>query len=170
MRQEKQYLQNALLEPIEKHSAFVIMTYERIPANTMNQFRRTMASKGGAVKMTRKRVLMKAFQSAGVEFPLDSVDGHVGVVFSGEDPIEGVKTAFQFCTESGKNAAIIGGRLDGKVYNGQDVETLSKLPGKDEMRAQLLAVLEAPLSQTLATMEALLSSVMYCLDNKSKQE
>jgi large subunit ribosomal protein L10 len=33
-----------------------------------------------------------------------------------------------------------------------------------------LAVLEAPLSQTLAVMEALLSSVVYCLDNKAKQD
>lgn len=170
MRHEKQYLQDEVVEPIKKHSAFVIMTYERIPANTVNQFRRNIASLGGTVKMTRKRILMKAFQTAGIEFPLDSVDGHVGVVFSGQDPIEGVKAAFQFCTESGKNASIVGGHLDGKVYNGQDVETLSKLPGKDEMRAQLLATLEAPLSQTLAVMEALLTSVVYCLDNKSKQE
>ena len=51
-----------------------------------------------------------------------------------------------------------------------DVERLSKLPSKDEMRAQFLSVLEAPMSQTLAVMEALLTSVPYCLDNKCKQE
>ena len=50
-----------------------------------------------------------------------------------------------------------------------DVESLSKLPGKDEMRAQLLAYLEAPMAQTLAVMDALLTSVVYCLENKSKQ-
>ena len=41
-------------------------------------------------------------------------------------------------------------------YNGADVKTLSELPSKDEMRAQLLATLEAPLSQTLSVMEALI--------------
>jgi large subunit ribosomal protein L10 len=170
MRQEKQYLQDALVEPIDKHSAFVLMNYARIPANTVNQFRRNMASMGGSVKMTRKRILEKAFQTAGIKFSLDQFPGHVGIIFSGEDPIEGVKAACQFCTEAGKNAAIIGGRIDGKVYSGADVETLSKLPGKDEMRAQLLATLEAPMSQTLAVMEAVLTSVVYCLDNKCKQE
>jgi large subunit ribosomal protein L10 len=170
MRQEKQYLQDAIVEPINKHSAFVIMNYAKIPANTVNQFRRDVASFGGTVKMTRKRILMKAFQAAGIEFSFDQFPGHIGIVFSGEDPIEGVKAAFQFCTESGKNASIIGGRIDGKVYNGQDVETLSKLPSKEEMRSQFLATLEAPMAQTLAVMEAILSSVVYCLDNKCKQE
>lgn len=171
MRQEKQYLQDAIVEPMDKHGAFVIMNYARIPANTMNQFRRDIASLGGKVKMTRKRILAKAFKTAGIEFMLEEIPGHVGVVFSGADPIEGIKAAFQFCTEAGgKNARILAGRIEGKVYSGQDVETLSKLPGKDEMRAQLLATLEAPMSQTLAVMEALVSSVVYCLDNKCKQE
>lgn len=170
MRQEKQYLQDAIVDPMGKHSAFVIMNYARIPTNTINQFRRDIATLGGAVKMTRKRILTKAFQTAGVEFSLDQLPGHVSVVFSGEDPIEGVKAAFKFCNEAGKNASVLCGRIDGKVYDGKDIETLSKLPGKDEMRAQFLATLEAPMAETLAVMEAILSSVVYCLDNKCKQE
>ncbi len=69
-----------------------------------------------------------------------------------------------------KHVEVVGGRFEGKMYTGADVEKLSNLPSKDEMRAQFLSVLEAPMSQTLAVMEALLTSVVYCLDNKSKQE
>ena len=46
---------------------------------------------------------------------------------------------------------------------------LSLTASKDEMRAQFLGLLEAPLAQTLAVMDAVLSSVVYCLDNKSKE-
>lgn len=171
MRQEKQYLQDAIVEPLERHPAFVIMSYAAVPANTLNQFRREIASRGGRVRMARKRILMKAFEKAGIELSLEQLPGHIGIVFSGEDPIDGIKAVSQFCTEAGgKNVSILAGRIEGKVYNGQDITALSKLPGKDEMRAQLLATLEAPMAQTLAVMEALLSSVVYCLDNKCKQE
>lgn len=170
MRQEKQYLHDAMVQPMEKHGAFVIMNYQGIAANTVNQFRRDVASLGGAVKMTPKRILMKAFETAGVDFSLDQFPGHIGIIFSGSDAIEGIKLAFKFCGEAGKKASIIGGRVEGKVYSGQDVEILSKLPGKNELRAQFLATLEAPMSQTLAVMEALISSVIYCLDNKCKLE
>ena len=43
---------------------------------------------------------------------------------------------------------------------------MSKLPSKDEMRAQFLGTLEAPMAQTLAVMDALLTSVVHCLNNK----
>jgi large subunit ribosomal protein L10 len=54
------------------------------------------------------------------------------------------------------------------MCSASDVEQISKLPGKDEMRSQFLGTLEAPLAQTLSVLEALLTSVMYCLENKSQ--
>ena len=56
-----------------------------------------------------------------------------------------------------------------KIY-AADVEKLSKLPGKDEMRAQLLATFEAPMAQTVAVMQSALCCVLYCLENKAKKE
>ena len=168
MRREKQYLLDAVKGPIDRHGAFVFIKYAGIPANTVNQFRREEAALGGDVLMMRKRIVLKALASSGIEVDMSQFPGHLGIVFSGSDPIETTKLVFQFSKQTEKAATVIGGRIDGKMYNGQDVETLSKLPGKDEMRAQLLATFEAPMSQTLAVMEALLSSVVYCLDNKSK--
>ena len=64
----------------------------------------------------------------------------------------------------------MGGRFEGRMYAADQMVKLSTLPSKDEMRAQLLATLEAPMAQTLAVMEAVLSSVVYCLQNKSEQQ
>jgi large subunit ribosomal protein L10 len=36
------------------------------------------------------------------------------------------------------------------------------------MRAQLLGTFEAPMSQTLAVVEAILCSVLHCLENKAQ--
>lgn len=170
MREEKQYLLDEITEPLTSCNAFVIMKYAGVPANAVNQFRREVATLGGAVKMMRKRIFVKACATAGIEVNLEQLPGHIGIVFSGKDPLETTKLVFKFSQDTEKAVEIIGGHIEGKLYNGKDVETLSKLPSKDEMRAQLLATLEAPMSQTLAVMEALLSSVVYCIDNKCKQE
>lgn len=169
MKQEKQYLLDEVTEPIAKRGSFVILSYERVKANALNGFRREIASLGGEVKMMRKTILMKAFSTSGIEVTADALPGHVGIVFSGEDSIETLKRTFAFSSGTDRGAKVIGGHIDGKLYNARDVQVLSTLPGKDEMRAQLLATFAAPLSQTLAVMDAVLSSVIYCLDNKSKE-
>lgn len=170
MRQEKQLLLDEIKEQIDRHGSFVIMRYQGLSANTANDFRRQIAKLGGNIEVVRKRILLKAAEAAGVKLDLKALPGHIGLVLAGKDPIETTKAVFRFSQDNDKTVEVIGGRFEGLIYTGEQVEALSKLPGKDEMRAQLLAVFEAPMAQTLAVMNALLTSVVYCLDNKSKQE
>lgn len=170
MREEKELLKQEIKEKIERFDSFVIMQHIGLSANAANDFRREMGKIGGNLEMVRKRVLMKAAQDAGLQLDLSSLPGHIGIVFFGEDPIESTKTVFKFSQEREKVIQVIGGRFDGQLLTGDDVQRLSTLPGKDDMRAQFLSILEAPLSQTLAAIEALLASVPYCLDNKGKEE
>lgn len=169
MRQEKQLLLDEIKGQMDKHGTFVIMSYQKVTANLANQFRNEIAKLGGNVEVVRKRLLIKAADAAGLKLDLEALPGHIGLVLAGKDPIETTKAVFRFSQDNDKALEIVGGRFEGLYYSGKQVEMLSKLPGKDEMRAQLLATLEAPMSQTLAVMEALLSSVVYCLDNKTKE-
>lgn len=170
MREEKQLLKQEILDKIIKHPAFVIMQYAGLTANAANDFRREVRKMGGDVEIVRKRVLVKAAEDAGLNLDFAVLDGHVGLVFLGGDPIETTKFVFKFSKEREKVITVLGGRIEGQLYPGSDVERLSQLPSKNEMRAQFLGLLEAPMSQTLAVMEALLTSVAHCLENKCKKE
>ena len=170
MRQEKQLLLDEVGWQIKKSGSFVIMRYLGLTANKANDFRGSIAKQGGAVEVVRKRLLIKAAQTAGIDLDLNTLEGHIGLVFAGKDPLETAKTVFKFSEENDKAVKVIGGRFEGQLYNAADMEMLSKLPSKDEMRAQLLSVLEAPMSHTLSVMDAVLASVVYCLDNKAKKE
>jgi large subunit ribosomal protein L10 len=170
MRQEKQLLLNEIQGQIEDFDSFVVMRYLSLSANKANSFRREVAKLGGNVEVMRKRVLIKAAEGAGISLNLKDLPGHIGLVYAGKDPIEITKLVFKFSQENDKSIEVVGGRFEGQLYSGADVEKLSKLPSKNEMRAQLLSVFEAPMAQTLAVMEALLASVVYCLDNKTQLE
>lgn len=170
MREEKQLLKQEIFEKIVRYPSFVVMQYTGLTANAANDFRRELRKMGGDVEVVRKRVLLKAAEDAGVSLDFASLDGHIGLVFFGDDPIESTKFVFKFSQERGKSIQVLGGRFEGLLYPGSDVEKLSQLPSKDEMRAQFLGLLEAPMSQTLAVMEALLTSVAHCLENKCKKE
>ena len=169
MRQEKHFLLDEVKGQIDKaNGSFVIMQYVGLTANKANEFRRQVRKLGGNVEVMRKRILKKAAAESGIELDITSLEGHIGVVYVSEDPIEMTKLVIKFGQENNKMVNVIGGRFDGQLYHAQDVEKLSKLPGRDGMRAELLGLFEAPMAQTLAVIEALLSSVVYCLDNKCK--
>lgn len=170
MRQEKQLLLDEVKQQIQQSDSFLIMSYSGLKAGAAEEFRRNIAKLGGNVEMVRKRLLVRAANESGIKLDLAALPGHIGIVFGGDDPIETTKSVFKFSQEIGQGITVIGGRFDGQQYSGADVELLSKLPGQPEMRAQFLGLLEAPMAQTLAVMDAILSSVVYCLDNKSQQE
>lgn len=170
MIHEKQYLLNEIKDQIKKCGTFVVMRYTGLSANKANELRRGVAKFGGHVEVMRKRVLIKAAEEAGITLNLDMLPGHIGLVYASHDPVEMTKFVFKFRQDNDNVVDVVGGRFEGQLFGAEDVEKLSKLPGKDEMRAQLLGTFEAPMAQTLAVMDALIASVVYCLDNKCQLE
>jgi len=170
MKQEKQLLIDEVQELVEQHSSFILVQYKGFKANVAHNFRRAIKKTGGEVQMARKRVLTKSIQPMGVSISSDALPGHITLVLTGKDPIETTKALFQFGKENDRTITVCAGQLYGQLYSAADVERLSQLPDRDGMRAQLLATFEAPLSHTIAVMEAILCSVMHCLENKSKQQ
>lgn len=170
MRHEKQLLLDEIKDQINQFDSFLIVKYLRFSANKANDLRRELAKLDGIYEVVRKRVLIKAADDAGIKLDISALPGHIGLISGGRDPFEVTKSVFKFSQENEKVVEVIGGRFEGLLYNAEQVEMLSKLPSKDEMRAQFLSVLEAPMAQTLAVMDALLTSVMHCLENKATQD
>lgn len=169
MREEKSLLLDEVKEQIDQFSNFTIVQYFKVNANKMSELRNEVAKLGGDVQVIRKRILVKAAAASGIEISLTDLPGHIGLIYSGNDAVETTKFVFEFGKSSGDALKVLGGRLDGQLYNATDVEAISKLPGKDEMRAQLLATLEAPMSHTVSVINAILTAVPYVLENKSKE-
>lgn len=167
MRQEKTLLLNEIKDKIDGSKAFVVARYTSLTPNKAADFRMGVAKTGGSIEVVKKRMLIKAAQVSGFELDRNDLKGHIGVIFADSDPVQTTKVVYKFREENEGILEVIGGRFEGKLYSAKDVELISKLPSQDEMRAQLLSVFEAPMSQTLAAVEALLCSVLYCLDNKS---
>jgi len=169
MRKDKQLLLDEVKGQIDQYGSFVIMSYKSLKANKAHEFRRGIAALGGDVEVMRKRILCKAAEAAGITLEGIDLKGHIGLVYAGTEALEAAKYLIKFSQENDKAIEVVGGRFDGQVYNGADVAALSQLPSKNEMRAQLLGLFEAPMAQTLAVMDALLTSVIHCLKNKSDE-
>lgn len=169
MRQEKQLLLDEIREKIDRSNGFLLTKYQAMDANRIADFRSILRKARSDFEVVRKRVLIKAASASGIDLVRQGLDGHVGVLFVEEDLLQATKLLLQFAGEHEGAVEILGGKFEGALYDAAQMKVLSKLPAKDEMRAQLLSVLEAPLSGTIAAMQSLLTSVIYCLENKTQQ-
>ncbi len=168
MRAEKKLLLDEIKEKIEKSNSMILTSYENVTAQDSWNIRNTLSKNESEYEVVKKRVFIKAAKECGFELNLDELKGHVGVVFISGDPMVSTKSVYEF-TDDGKLQVLLG-QLEGKSYSSKEMEELSKLPSKDEMRAQFLSLLEAPMTQTVSVMDSLLTSVIYAIEEKKKLE
>lgn len=170
MRAEKQFLLDEIRNKIGKAKACLFTRYQGMDPNMASNLRIQLSKIGGGFTVVSKRLLMKAASEEGVALNREMLKGHVGIVVANEDPIQTTKAIFQFSKENEEALEVLGGHLEGRLYSAEDVKAISKLPPENEMRAQLLGLFEAPMAQTLSVMEAIMTSLLYCLENKCEKE
>jgi len=170
MRKEKQLLLDDIKDKIDESNAFILTRYNSMTPDLSAEFRNTLRESGGSYSVVKKRVLIKAAEAGGVTLDLSELQGHIAVVFAGEDPIPTTKALYAFAKNKEKTLEVLAGQFEGRLCKAEDVKAISQLPTKDEMRSQFIGLLEAPMTQTLSVMEALLTGVMHCLENKSQKE
>jgi large subunit ribosomal protein L10 len=170
MREEKQLLLDEIRDKIDGSTALVLTRYKKLSPDLSADFRKSLRDSGGSFSVVKKRVFLKAAEDGGVTLDPSMLEGHIGVIFAHEDPITTTKALFAFAKENEEIFEVLAGQFEGRLCNAEDVKAISQLPSQDEMRAQFIGLLEAPMSQTLSVMEALLTSILHCLENKSEQE
>lgn len=170
MLAEKELFLEEVKGKVDPSIGFVLASYRGINANTFAGFRNRLVEVGGDFFVIKKRVFVKAAKDLDLQYEVSELEGHVGLAFSKENFLGMTKALYGFKKENDGSLSILGGHFEGKKCSSQAIEQISKLPSQNEMRAQFLGLLEAPMTQTLGVLQALLSSVIYCLDNKAKKE
>ncbi|MEL7432207.1 MAG: 50S ribosomal protein L10 [Chlamydiota bacterium] len=168
MRQEKQLLLDEIKEKIDASKAFIVTQYDSVTPNLSWEFRERLRKNDAEFEIVKKRIFQKAVQACGIEMVLEA-KGNIGVVFINEELIDGTKAFCTFNKDQGDLFTILSAKYEQEIYSPSDVQALSKLPSKEQMRAQFIGLLEAPMAQTLSTIDALLTSVVHCLENKSQE-
>jgi large subunit ribosomal protein L10 len=168
MREEKQLLLEQIQGNLDTSNALILTRYSGLTPDLSDNLRRMLSESGSSYFVVPKRVFIKAAANAGIKLEREQLQGNIGVVFAKEDIISPTKVVFKFSKENNGTLEVLSGIFEGNLRSAADVKAISELPLQDEMRAQLLGLFEAPMAQILSVMEALLTSVIYCLDNKAQ--
>jgi len=170
MRREKQFLLDEIKEQLEGSSTFLLTSYQRMDPNLTSEFRLSIFETGGLFKVVKKRVFLRAVAELGISVDTETLKGHIGIVYTGKDTVATTKVIYKFTTDHKGLIEVLGGMFEGKLCSPKDFNEISKLPSQEQMRAEFLGLLEAPMSGTVGAIEALLGGVVSCIDQKAQKE
>jgi large subunit ribosomal protein L10 len=126
-------------------------------------------------RVVKNNLIRQALKGTGLE-GVEALDatlvGMTGVAWSFEDPSAAAKVIKQFRKEDPEHEKleVKAGILDNDILSADAVEnTLATMPGKDELRATLLAQLMAPAQSFVRQIQAPLQNLVYALEARRKQ-
>src|SRR5579863_8489552 len=156
----------------DKMTAAVFLDYKGMTVEHVTTLRAEFRKAGVEYKVCKNTLVKHALKDASYKQKLDDVlVGMTGIAWSYEDPSAAAKVVKAFRKDpAGDKLQIKAGLVEGSVLDAKGVEDqLATMPGKNELRAMLLATLQAPLQSFVALLAAPTQNFVYLLSAKEKQ-
>lgn len=146
MRPEKQYFVEQTGSHLDRSDFCVLTDYSRITVAETEDLRSRLAPHGAEFHVIKNRILRVAAEQRKIEGLDDILGGQLAIVSGGDAIADVIKVLEKFFDEKDK-VEIKGGVLSKKAINADQVKELKSLPSRDQMRAQLLSILNTPGTQ-----------------------
>jgi len=154
----------------DKMTAAVLLDFKGMKVESATKLRAEFRKAGIEYKVVKNTLVKHAIKDTSYGGKLDKVlVGMTGIAWSYEDPSAAAKIVKAYRKEDEK-LQIKAGLIEGSVLDGKAVEDqLATMPGKDELRAMLLATFQAPLQQFVALLQAPTQNLVYVLAAKERE-
>ena len=139
-----------LASELSTSTTAIIGTFSKLTVAKDYQLRKVIREAGGKYRVVKNKLAAVSGTGTQVEAALKGLKGVNSVAFTVGDPVALAKV---FAKWAGENAAEFQfklGIIDGKLLDVNDVKALATMPGREELFAKLLFLINSP-AQRLAT-------------------
>jgi large subunit ribosomal protein L10 len=148
-RQKKAEKVEQLAKELEQSTSAIIGTFSKLTVAQDFELRKTVRNAGGRYRVLKNKLAGRAAQGTKIEAALQGLKGVSSVAYTSGDPVALAKALSTWVTENAEFTFKLG-IVDGKVINVEEVKALATMPGREEIFAKLLFLINSP-AQRLAT-------------------
>lgn len=142
-RQQKSDQVDWMSQVLNDNEVLVVMQNAGLTVAAVSELRNQMREAGGGVKVVKNRLAKIALKDVdGGESAAALFVGPTVIAYSA-DPVTAPKVVVNFAKENDK-LEIQGGLFGGETLGAKGIDSLSKLPSREEIIAQISASLTAP--------------------------
>ena len=167
---EKNGRTEAIGTKLKQAKMALVTEYRGLTVAQMTRLRRELRAVSGEYKVVKNTLVRRALKETAYQELSKHLQGPTGWVLSYEDPVALSKVLVKFIDDHAK-LTIKGGMLEGQALDAVQVKELAKMPGKGEILAKLLALMQAPAVQLLRLVQEPGARVVRLIDGirKSKE-
>ena len=152
-RSEKQVVIEEVSALAAKAQTLVMAEYRGITVAALTQLRVAARSQGVSLSVLKNTLARRAVAGTGFVAGIDHMTGPLVYGFSG-DAVAAAKVVADFAKTNDK-MVIRGGVYAGKALDANGVKQLASIPTKEVLLAQLLGLMQSPISRTARVLAAL---------------
>ncbi len=170
MRPEKKLIVDDVQKQIDGSPFLLLTDYTGLTVDHFTDLRKRLGDAGAECHVVRNSMLSRAIEAAGLEKPNGALAGMTAMVV-GNDTAEITaiaKILKNFAKDTERSSVKIGYMGQEKIDSDQ-VMALADLPGKDELRAKLVGLLQSPARQVAVVLAAPARQIAQVLKAKSEQ-
>ena len=145
MRIEKVAILNEVTARVKDSDYCFILNYGGVDVVKIGAFRTALKGHDSRLLIVKNTFLAKAAKEKGWPDDVQAMLTGPTAIVTGKGEVTAVaKDVMDFVNGSDGRASVKGADYDGKIVDAAMVEALSKVPGKDQLRATLLMLLKEP--------------------------
>ncbi len=152
-RSEKEAVISDVTSLAAKAQTLVIAEYRGITVADMTKLRVAARSNGVNLSVLKNTLARRAVVGSAFEIVADQMSGPLIYSFS-EDAVAAAKVVAEFAKTNDK-LVIRAGAYGGKALDVNGVKQLASIPSKEVLLAQLLGLMQSPISRTARVLAAL---------------
>jgi large subunit ribosomal protein L10 len=141
-REQKSQYVNNLKDVISNNPGILVYHYEGITVKDLEKLRSKMRESGGFLKITKNRITKIALKGSRAEKIEKFFQGPTAIACS-KDPISLAKALVDF-SKLNQKLKILGGLMDEKILEPNDIMHIATLPTLSEARAKIVGILATP--------------------------
>lgn len=152
LRSEKKTFVSDLEEIYQASNSVIITHYHGLTVSQLTALRRSLKENGASFKVVKNTLSKIAASNAKVQYDPEMFSGPTAIAYS-EDPVAAAKGVVEFA-KANDNLKIVGGIVNDKILDVSSIQQLAKLPSLDQLRGQIVGILQAPASKLARVTQA----------------
>jgi len=142
-----------LTEKLKKAKVAVLTDYRGLTVKQMQDLRGKLRTGNVEYRVVKNTLARRAADAAGYKDLESELQGPVAIAFGYDDLSLPPRLINEFVRTTRLKLEVVGGVVEGRVFNRDQIKQLADLPSRDVLLAQLLGTLQSPVAQLVGIMQ-----------------